>query len=135
MDHDELPPGITDVREVSDLQIRLQAVKTVLREKLGATDEFRKTYYRNQVGCCTLSGGKCKKHVLSPPPLPPGLMCSKEYGSNLANIESSMAEKRKERDNFKKAYDEACSDETASGFLNDSDEKVPDVSFAPIPFP
>jgi hypothetical protein len=125
MDPDVIPSGLTP-QEYSDTQIRLAAVESVLQNRLGADNSFCKQYFEAQVGSCTLIGGACRKHVPNQPPLPPGLMCSREYGVRLSNICTAMEEKRQAKLTCKRAFDALKEEElsqqelkdTASGFLN-----------------
>jgi hypothetical protein len=99
-----MPPGVTE-REYADTQIRLTAIKTVLENRLGASDQYCSTYYESQVGSCMCMGGTCKKHTPNAPTLPPGLMCAREYGLRLSHIQTAMEEKRQEKINCKRDFE------------------------------
>lgn len=112
MDPTVIPPGLTE-REYADTQVRLTAIETVLRTRLGATDEYCQTYYESQVGCCMLMGGACRKHTPVAPQLPTGLMCAREYGVRLSNIQTAMEEKRQAKLACKRAFEALGDDESS----------------------
>lgn len=102
---------------------RLVAIDAELAS-MGATSEFCDTYYTKQAGICQdVRLGKCYKHIHSPPPLPPGLMCEAQYCSMAKDLEAQIQRLENQRAEHKASLEAIGHEETAHSFLVGCEEQ------------
>ena len=83
------PPWM-DEEEHATTCTRLAEIDTLLRG-MGATKEYCREYFQSGGGVCEHTvGGKCKRHRMTPTPLPKGKMCLLEFGQRATELRQQV---------------------------------------------
>jgi hypothetical protein len=85
------PPWM-DEEEHAFACTRLAEIDTLL-QGMGATKEYCREYFQSGGGVCEHTvGGRCKRHRMTPTPLPKGKMCLLEFGQRATELRQQVHE-------------------------------------------
>ena len=86
--------------------------------RMGATDEFCLGYFRSTGGSCDrVVSGQCLKHGPGRAPLPPGKMCSEEFGRAATMLRQKIERVEGERLVMRREWDQLKQDRRVRSLL------------------
>jgi hypothetical protein len=111
------PPPWMNSEEYRASCHRLVAIDQELRA-MGASEEYCLAYFQSGGGACERKvGGLCVRHRTCPTPLPPGRMCSMEFGQAAAMLRQQVQTVEAERVKLKRQWDSLKEEQTTLQFM------------------